>query len=159
MRQKSVDQQLWLCITVRYSRSSQNEILLFVPAANSKDWLQFIYWNQALICKYPSRILHKYCHILDFSLSVLSASFTFYICVCSWVLSANLSGRHVPWNLIYRANVYCIPKRNDRPLAKDLFESRLLTLETVSEWKFAGQSTIHHCCILHRQILHHQGWF
>lgn len=48
--------------------------------------------------------------------------------------------------------------RNDRPLAKDLPESRLFTLETVPGWKYAPQSAIHLCCNPHREILHHQHW-
>ncbi len=79
-----------------------------------------------------------------------------YLLCC--VLSAYLSGRHSLWNIIYRASVYCIPKRNDRPLAEDLSESRLFTLETVAEWKYAGQSAIYHCCTPHRKVLHHQQW-
>lgn len=38
-----------------------------------------------------------------------------------------------------RASVCSIPKRVDRPLAKDLPESRLFTLETVGAWKHAIQ--------------------
>lgn len=77
-----------------------------------------------------------------------------YLLCC--VLSAYLEAL---WNIIYRASVYCIPKRNDRPLAEDLSESRLFTLETIAEWKSAGQSTIYHfCTTAHRKILHHQHW-
>lgn len=87
----------------------------------------------------------------DFSLSLGSALFMFCIC-CAVCCQQYLSGRHALWNTIYRASVYCIPKRNDRPLAKDLSESRLFTLETVAEWKYAGQSAIYHCCAPHRKI-------
>lgn len=55
-----------------------------------------------------------------------------------------------------RASVCGIPKSNDRPLAKDLPESRLFTLETVGAWKHAIQSTIYHRCNPHREILHHR---
>lgn len=62
-------------------------------------------------------------------------------------------------NIIYRGSVYCVPKRNDRPLAKDLSESRLFTLETVTEWKYAGHSKFITVALLRkRKILHHQHW-
>ena len=79
-----------------------------------------------------------------------------YLLCC--VLSAYLSGRRALWNIIYRASVYCTPKRNDRPLAEDLSESRLFHLwdsrlneNMLGEAQFITVAP-------HRKILHHQHW-
>lgn len=74
----------------------------------------------------------------DFSFISKCIIYVLYLFCC--LLSAYLSEGHALWNIIYRGSVYCVPKRNDRPLAKDLSESRLFTLETVTEWKYPGQS-------------------
>lgn len=122
-------------------------------------------WKLTAAYPFKSRLyMHIFQHLFAWILwififfSIISKCIIHVLYLLCCVLSAYLSGRRVPWNIIYRASVYCIPKRNDGPLAKDLPGSRLFTLETVAGWKYARQSTIYHCCTPHREILHHQHW-
>lgn len=93
------------------------------------------------------QIEHWYAHIpaglnvvLFWLFSFVTKCIIHFLYLLWCVMSAYLSGRHALWNLCYRASVYCTPKRDDRPLAKHLSESRLFTLEAVAEWKYARQS-------------------
>lgn len=132
----------------------RRSIFLCAVAANSENRLQFTHSNQGLIHTYPNKLLHECFLIWTFRLSLVIALFMLYIC-CAGVVSVFV---RKTCTLKYDLQSYCIPKRNDRPLAKDLSESRLFSSEIVAEWEYAGQSTIYHCSAPHRKILHHQYW-